>query len=181
MVKNKEIKIRLATHLDAEIVKNLINEMYGSNYETRSLDEIKKCINNKSEIYSLIELNGKFIGFCGVFISQTEEIKASIEYIYLPQKSRNLITAYKCLTFTIQKLIERGIKSAKLQVQTYNKQRFLHYAITDKTILSAQELETSKGEKYIDQILLIKDLSELVNLPFTKLLKKVKYYKNLDQ
>lgn len=180
MNKNKEVKIELATPSDAEIVKNLINEMYRSNYETRNSDEIKQCINNKSEIYSLIKSNNNYIGFCGVFISQTEEVKASIEYIYLPKKSRNLVTAYKCLTFTMNILIDMGIKSAKLQVQTYNKQRFLHYAITDKNILSSQELETSKGEKYMDQILLIKDLSKLVNLSFSELIKKVKYYKNLE-
>ena len=180
MIKDN-IKIRLATSNDAESIKILINEMYRTSYETRNINEIKKQIDTENEIYSIIEIEGKIAGFCGVFISQTDEVKASIEYIYLTEKRRNLLAAYKCLMFTVKKLINKKITCAKLQVQTYNKQRFLHYAITDKNIIFEQELETSKGEKYFDQILLIKDLSYLLNLPFSTLIKKVQYYKNTEK
>ena len=66
-----------------------------------------------------------------VFVVQLNSIKkksvASLDYIYINEDNRNLITAYKCLMLVVNELIKDGIESAEMIVQTFNKQRFLHY------------------------------------------------------
>ena len=79
------------------------------------------------------------------------------------------------LKVVFNKLIKLGINSAHLQVQTYNKQRFLHYALSDKNIIKEEDVEW-KGVIYKDQILLIENLQSVVNLSLKELIKKAHLY-----
>jgi hypothetical protein len=80
------------------------------------------------------------------------------------------------LSSPFKQLIDNGYNQAILQVQTFNKQRFLHYALSDKNIIKSFPNEYKQG--FEDQILLINDLSKVYNLNFFELLKKIKKYIN---
>ena len=60
-----KIKYKIATVDDAELIKNLINEMYGIEYETRENIDIASAINKKTEIYILAYLDNECVGFSG--------------------------------------------------------------------------------------------------------------------
>ena len=114
-----------------------------------------------------------------VFVVQLNSIKkksvASLDYIYINEDNRNLITAYKCLMLVVNELIKDRIESAEMIVQTFNKQRFLHYALSDKNII-AETKRQHKGETIKDQTLLIQNLKNLAELTFNDLVKKTHQY-----
>ena len=64
-----------------------------------------------------------------------------------------------------------------MQVQTYNKQRFFHYALSDKNIIKTTPIE-NKGQIYEDQILLIEDLEKTFNMTFREIIHKAHNYKS---
>ena len=59
----KNFKFKIGTNKDAQTIKNLINQMYGVEYEVREYLEIAKAIENKTEIYVLAYYEEKCIGF----------------------------------------------------------------------------------------------------------------------
>lgn len=56
---------KIAEAEDSEIIKELINKMYGTTYETRENEEISKAIKDKNEIYMLAYDGDCCMGFSG--------------------------------------------------------------------------------------------------------------------
>ncbi len=181
-MKFEELEIRNATHEDAEIIKNKINEMYGFEYEKRSTADICKAIFEIQEIYILALLKDECIGFAGATLDNEEyrekyKFGTVIDYIYIQEKFRGLKVAYGLIKQLFERLIDLGENTAIMQTQTYNKQRFLHYALSDKNIISV-ELCEGAGKMYEDQILLINDLRGVADKSFGVLLRKSQKYLN---
>ena len=61
----KDLQIKIATTEDAELVKNLINEMYGIEYEKRSNEDFSRVIKNKEQIFVVATLSNEIVGFAG--------------------------------------------------------------------------------------------------------------------
>lgn len=172
------IEYKIATSEDAELIKKLINEMYGIEYEKRDNKEIAASIDNKTEIYILAYLDNNCVGFSGASLNNdyyadiiTPDI-AVLDYIY----SKNISSSYELISKLLNALVKMGVKSAIMQVQTYNKQRFFHYALSDKNIIKSSPIE-SKGKLYEDQILKIEDLSKIASIPLRDLMQKAHNYK----
>lgn len=79
---------KIAEAEDSEIIKELINKMYGTTYETRENEEISKAIKDKNEIYMLAYDGDCCMGFSGASLNNdyyadviTPDI-AVIDYIY---------------------------------------------------------------------------------------------------
>ena len=83
---------------------------------------------------------------------------AVIDYIYTYKNYRNINISFKLISKLLNELVNINVNQAIMQVQTYNKQRFFHYALSDKNILKSSTIEAN-GKKYEDQILLIQDLN----------------------
>ena len=62
-----------------------------------------------------------------------------------------------------------------MQVQTFNKQRFFHYALSGKNIIKSTT-EERNGQSYEDQILLIEDLGKVANMSSRELMLKAHKY-----
>jgi len=175
----ENLEIKIASKQNASIIKSLINKMYGIEYETRSLDKISEAIKNKLEFFALAYFDNQIIGFAGAsknkdYLDIAPNTVAVIDYIYIEESNRDLITAYNLIKFLFKQLIDNGYTQALLQVQTFNKQRFLHYALSDKNII--KEFPCSYREGYNDQILLINDLKSVYNISFKELLNKCSNY-----
>lgn len=178
----EEIKIIKATSKDAKIIKNIVNEMYGCEYEIRSLQEIGRKIDSCEEIYILAFLNEECVGFAGATINNDEYKEkygygTVIDYIYVKETFRGLDLAHDLIKTLFKDLVVKGTTSVIMQTQTYNKQRFLHYALSNKNIISSESLISSKGVAYDDQILLIEDLKTILNISIKDLMKKAFEYK----
>lgn len=173
----KETKVEIASIKDAQIIKGLINEMYGFDYEKREISEIQKDISQNAQIYIIAHLGDEIVGFAGAsttsdeYIDVTNKTRAVIEYVYVKEKYRNFLIAYKLTKKLIASLVENDVSSAIMQVQTFNKQRFFHYALCDKNIIKSTQVKN-----YQDQILLIEDLKGVLNQSFQEFLSKVKRY-----
>lgn len=178
-----KVKIKRAKPQDSSIVRSLINEMYGFEYEVRSEQEIANSIKSADEIYILSYLDDVCIGFAGATVNH-EEYKQKygygsvIDYIYVKEKFRGAQTAYNLIMGIIKQLVSLNINEAVMQVQTFNKQRYLHYALSDKNIINS-EVCKRKGDEYEDQILLIKDLKSVQTLTLKQLMQKIVNYKNV--
>ena len=175
----EKLEIKIATEQNASAIKNIINKMYGIEYETRSIDKISQAIKNNLEFFALAYLGNQIIGFAGAsknkdYLDVAPNTVAVIDYIYIEESNRDLITAYHLIKFLFKQLIDNGYTQALLQVQTFNKQRFLHYALSDKNII--KEFPCSYREGYNDQILLINDLKSVYNISFKELLNKCSNY-----
>ena len=175
------IKFKIATKQDAQIIKNLINQMYGIEYEVRDNTEIAQAIDNKTEIYILAYVDDKCIGFSGASLNNdyyadiiTPDI-AIIDYIYTDENSRNISVSFELIALLLKELVNMGVKQSIMQVQTFNKQRFFHYALSDKNIIKATTLEKN-GQNYDDQILLIEDLNKVANMSLRELMLKAHKY-----
>lgn len=167
------MEIRLAKNVDAENIKNMINEMYGLEYEIRKLYEIQKAIEMKSEIYIIAEQEGSLIGFSGASIKTG---RCVIDYIYVKDNHRGLLVAYELIMRLLKELVAVGIKSAELQVQTFNKQRFFHYALANKNIISSIYCSID-GREYYDQVLLIENLKNVSEMSAKELMAKAVKFK----
>lgn len=181
MVKGMEkINFILAQPSEAKVIKELVNEMYGIAYETRSEEEIALAIESKNEIYILAKTS-EVVGFCGASLNNTYYSDiitpdiAVIDYIYIKKQNRGFTLAYKLLTSLVNCLVEQGTKKAIMQVQTFNKQRFFHYALSDKNIIKNTLVENG-NKSYFDQILLIENLNSLQHLTMKELMEKVIKY-----
>ena len=180
---NKNFKFKKATEKDVQIVKNLINEMYGVEYEVRDNSKIAEAIDNKTEIYILAYCNNKIIGFSGASLNNdyyADIISADvavIDYIYVLENLRNLTVSFELISQLLKELVSMGVKQAIMQVQTFNKQRFFHYALSDKNIIKSSTLERN-GQIYDDQILLIEDLKQVSNISIKELMAKAYKYSN---
>ena len=175
--------LRTANGSDAEALMKLINEMYGLEYEKRDESEFTEEINSKNEIYIMAYQGDECVGFSGASINNSYYADlvnpdvAVIDYIYTKEDSRSIKVAYELLMRLLNELISVGIKSAIMEVQTFNKQRFFHYALSDKDIIKSSERENKKG-KYEDQILLIKDIRKVATFSMRELMSKaVEYFK----
>ena len=174
----KGLDIKIATRENAEMIKNLINEMYGIEYEKRSNVEFGDVISNKEQIFVFATLNDELVGFAGAstnseeYLSVTNETQVVIEYVYVKENNRGFVVAYELMKSLIQELINSNINSALMQVQTFNKQRYLHYALSDKNIIKSTYTE-NYGKKYYDEILLIKDLKSVLKTSIKEFLVKV--------
>ena len=174
---------RLATNTDCEIVKDMINKMYGIEYEVRENSNIAKAINNKTEVYILSYDEGKCVGFSGASLNNdyyadiiTPDI-AVIDYIYTLE-AKNISVSEELIFRLLAALVNMGVTKAIMQVQTYNKQRFFHYALSDKNIIKSTRLERNE-QTYDDEILLIEDLKKVSNMSIKELMiKAYKYSKN---
>ena len=170
-----------ATGEDAETVKNLINQMYRSEYEVRDNSEIAKAIEIGKEIYVLAFFNNECVGFPGASLDNdyyadiiTPDI-AVIDYIYTIKEARNVALSFGLISKLLSKLVSMKVKSAIMQVQTFNKQRFFHYGLSDKNIIKSTHREEG-GKNYYDQILLISDLEKIAKLTLSELKEKaIKY------
>ena len=175
----KNIVIKTATEKDSSIIKELINKMYGIEYETRHSQELADAIKNNLEFYTLAIINNKVIGFAGAsknkeYLDLLPNTAAVIDYIYVEEDKRDLVTSYNLIKSLFKQLIDNGYSQAILQVQNFNKQRFLHYALSDKKIIKSFPNTYKAG--YEDQILLIENLNKVSNLSFAQLLFKCKKY-----
>lgn len=172
---------KIAEAEDSEIIKELINKMYGTTYETRENEEISKAIKDKNEIYMLAYDGDCCMGFSGASLNNdyyadviTPDI-AVIDYIYTLEDKRNIVVSFELIVRLVNKLLENGTKKAIMQVQTYNKQRFFHYALSDKNIIKTTPIEKD-GEIYEDQILLINDLNKIANTTLKTLMLKARTF-----
>lgn len=179
-------KFRLATNKDCKIVKDLINKMYGIEYEVRENYKIAEAIDNKTEIYILAYNGDKCIGFSGASLNNdyyadiiTHDI-AVIDYIYVNEDERNLSVSFELISKLLTELVDLSVKQAIMQVQTFNKQRFFHYALSDKNIIKSTTLERN-GQSYEDQILLIEDLNKVANMSLRELMIKAHKYSIEDK
>lgn len=160
--------------------------MYGIEYEVRENGKIAEAIDNKTEIYVLAYANDKCIGFSGASLNNdyyADIIKpdvAVIDYIYTDENARNLNVSFELISQLLKKLANMGVKQAIMQVQTFNKQRFFHYALSDKNIIKSTPLERN-GQPYDDQILLIKDLNKIANMSIRELMLKAHKYSIEDK
>ncbi len=100
---------------------------------------------------------------------------AVIDYIYTLEDKRNIAVSFELIVRLVNKLLENGTKKAIMQVQTYNKQRFFHYALSDKNIIKTTPIEKD-GEIYEDQILLINDLNKIANTTLKTLMLKARTF-----
>lgn len=178
-------KFKIASVEDAGMVKELINQMYGFNYEVRDNLAIAHAINNKTEIYLLALSDDRVIGFSGASLKNdyysdiiTEDV-AVIDYIYTEESSRGLNVSFELISKLFKLLVNLGVKQAIMQVQTFNKQRFFHYALSDKKIIKSTSMEGKNGS-YYDQILLIEDLKMAADISKRELMLKVRKYINED-
>lgn len=179
-----QTKIIVATKKDAVHIKQMINQMYGFEYETRTPDEIAQAIEKCHQVYVLAKQGDDIIGFAGATTNSTEYQKITtqtqtvIEYIYTIPSCRNFFVAF----FLTQKLIEYLVQlqqtCAIMQVQTFNKQRFFHYALCDNNIINSTSCKTQSGKCYQDQILLINDLKSVIQQTPKQFMKKVQKHKN---
>ena len=174
-------KFRLATSKDCDVIKQMVNKMYGIEYEVRDNLDIAGAIKNKTEIYVLAYDNDKCIGFSGASLNNdyykdiiTPDI-AVIDYIYTLEDSRDVSVSFELISGLLKQLVDMGVKQAIMQVQTFNKQRFFHYALSDKNIIKANTLERN-GQSYDDQILLIEDLNKVANMTIRQLMIKAHKY-----
>jgi len=171
---------KIASNKDAQIIKDLINQMYGVEYEIRNIAKIAKAIDNKTEIYILAYADDKCIGFSGASLNNDYYANiiapdvAVIDYIYTKEDSRNVNASFELISKLLQELVNMEVKQAIMQVQTFNKQRFFHYALSDKNIIKSTTLKRN-GQTYNDEILLIKDLKKVSNITARDLM--VKAYK----
>ena len=105
---------------------------------------------------------------------------AVIDYIYIDETLADFNVSFNLISSLLKRLVEIGVKSAILQVQTSNKQRFFHYALSDKNIIKTEPIE-QHGKYFEDQILLIRDLKEVSALSMKDIMKKAYYFrKNED-
>lgn len=177
---------KIATNQDVQTVKYLINQMYGIEYEIRDNIKIAEAIDKKTEIYILAYVDDKCIGFSGASLNNdyyadiiTPNI-AVIDYIYIDENARNLTVSFELISKLLKELVNMGVKQAIMQVQTFNKQRFFHYALSDKNIIKSTILEKD-GKTYNDQILLIEDLNKVADMSIRELmLKTYEYSKGED-
>lgn len=95
--------------------------------------------------------------------------------IYTLEDKRNIAVSFELIVRLVNKLLENGTKKAIMQVQTYNKQRFFHYALSDKNIIKTTPIEKD-GEIYEDQILLIDDLNKIANMTLKTLMLKARTF-----
>ena len=175
----KSIVIKTATEKNSSVIKELINKMYGIEYETRHSKELANAIKNNLEFYTLAIINNKVIGFAGAsknkeYLDVAPDSVCVLDYIYIEESQRDLITSYNLIKNLLKQLLDAGFSQAIIQVQTFNKQRFLHYALSDKNIIKSFPNTYKQG--YEDQILLIEDLNNVYNLTFKELLDKCKNY-----
>ena len=176
---NKHV-YRLAINRDGQIIKDLVNQMYGIEYEVRDNLEISEAINNRTEVYVLAYLDNEVIGFSGASLNNdyyadiiTPDV-AVIDYIYTKEDNRDVNVSFELISLLLKELVNMNVKQAIMQVQTFNKQRFFHYALSDKNIIKSTTLERN-GQTYNDEILLIKDLKKVSNITIRDLM--VKAYK----
>ena len=172
---------KIATNQDVQTIKDLINQMYGIEYEIRDNIKIAEAIDKKTEIYILAYVNDKCIGFSGASLNNdyyadiiTPDI-AVIDYIYTDENARNLTVSFELISKLLKELVNMGVKQAIMQVQTFNKQRFFHYALSDKNIIKSTILERN-GQTYDDQILLIEDLIKVADMSVRELMLKAHKY-----
>ena len=170
----RNLSVRTATSKDSKIIKDMVNEMYGIEYEKRDLQVIEAAILSNRELYILAYIDSFCVGFAGATLKDNNAI---LDYIYVKDDYRGLAVAYEMLMKIVEEIIDAGINSAILQVQTFNKQKFFHYAISDKNIIETKKCER-KNEEYEDQILKIQDLRKLKDITFKELMNKVLKYKN---
>lgn len=180
-----EIIIKHANENDAYIVKNLINQMYCSEYEMRSILEISQAIKNKTEFYVFAYMNEQIAGFAGASINNDyykdviSPDVAVIDYIYITENNTSISTSFNLISELINCLIKNGVKQSIMQVQTFNKQRFLHYALSDKNIIKSTPIE-NRGKMFEDQILLIEDLNAVANLSMMDIMRKAHAFKTAE-
>ena len=173
---------KIARGKDSCLVKNLINQMYGIEYETRCDNDISVAINNKTEIYILAYVDDKCIGFSGASLNNEyySDIISSdvavIDYIYVDENLRDINISFELISQLLKELVNMGVKQAIMQVQTFNKQRFFHYALSEKNVIKSTTLERN-GQTYYDQILLIEDLVKVSKITFKELISKAYKYK----
>ena len=179
-------KFKIATNQDAQVIKDLINQMYGIEYEVRENAKIVQAIDSKTEIYVLAYSDDKCIGFSGASLNNdyyadiiTPDI-AVIDYIYVDENARSLSVSFELISGLLKELVNTGVKSAIMQVQTFNKQRFFHYALSDKNIIKSTTLEKN-GQPYDDQILLIEDLNKVADMSIRELMIKAHKYSIEDK
>ena len=175
--------IRKATEKDCELVKKLVNEMYNIEYEVRDNFEISQAIKNQTEIYFFAYSGENVAGFSGASLNNDyyKDIispdVAVIDYIYVTQFNSDLSTPFLLINSLIKYLVEIGIKSAIMQVQTSNKQRFFHYALSNKNIIKSTPI-VQHNQTYEDQILLIEDLTSVMNISMKDLMQKAYLFKH---
>ena len=177
----KNLDLKLATSNDSQLIKKLINDMYGTEYEVRDISKISEAIENKTEIYVLAFKDDKCIGFAGASLNNdyyADIIRpdiAVIDYIYTYKNYRDINISFKLISKLLKELVIMNVNQAIMQVQTFNKQRFFHYSLSDKNIIKSSTIEAN-GKKYKDQILLIKDLKKAANMSIRELMIKTHYY-----
>lgn len=175
------ISYKLATKEDAALVKSMTNAMYRSNYETREEAEIGQAIDSGTEIYVLANRVEKCVGFCGAAFNDKEYEElitpetAIIEKIFVDIHEKEIITAYKLINLLLNELVKRNVEKAIMQVQTFNKQRFFHYALSNKKILKSTTC-TAQNRTYQDEILLIENIKAAADMSATELIRKAHFY-----
>ena len=133
-------QIIVANKDHAQSIKQMINQMYGFEYETRTAFEIAQSIQQNHQVYVIAKQGEDIIGFAGATTNSTEYQKITtktqivIEYIYTIPSCRNFFVAFSLTQKLIECLVQMQHTCAIMQVQTFNKQRFFHYALCDNNI-----------------------------------------------
>ena len=177
-------QIFVATQDDANAIKQMINEMYGFEYETRTEFELKQEIHQQHQIYILAKNGDDIIGFAGASTNSkqyqkvTTKTETVIEYIYIIPTYRNYFVAFELIKKLLTCLVQLKKTSTILQVQTFNKYRFFHYALSDKNIIKSTTCTTQTGVQYDDQILIANNIEKITKQTAKQFMLKVKKYKN---
>ena len=168
---------------EANIIKQMINQMYGFEYEVRSVSVMEQVIEQKKQVFVIAKQGENIVGFAGATTNSDEykqittKTQTVIEYIYTIPTHRNFYIAFELAKKLLQTLAEWQKTCAIMQVQTFNKQRFFHYALSDKNIIAETTCTTSAGKQYFDQVLLVEDITKVLAQTCKQFIQKVGLYK----
>jgi len=145
-------------------------------------DQLPPLEDNAGEFAYVCEHKGEFIGFVKICYFHFDNGKCInndvgiLHEIYVKEEYRNGTVAYNLMQMAVEKLIQKGKKYAICNVQDFNPNRFLHFAMADSKIKKIEESTRSDGTKVLDYSLLI-DLNKLKNTALIELAKKASLLK----
>lgn len=167
-----------------------LNNLIGFSDDSLNDDEIKAYLKedlmSDSEFCILAKEHDEPIGLISVDFSNELEFNgcnytAAIPLIFVEQKKRNGILSYDLLKIALKECKKRETKSIAISVEDNNPHKFLHFAIAD-TLIDINQEYLIDGKTVTQYVLGITDINTTLNMPFSKLAKKVsETRKNFDK
>lgn len=175
-LKKLEFDNKLNTYLgkNTKLSKMEIKSLYNYYVKLHNLiDEyIIFCENDENEIVGYIHI-GTYVIDKGIRLEDVGNLIG----IYVDENSRGgSFIAFDLLKNGLALLRQNGINKAYMNVQTHNKFRFLHYAISDEVV--ASETYTRKnGTITTNKLLAINDIAKLQEKPLKDIMRDVRKYR----